>query len=47
MVVWNNMNAKKREYEFVTVGNKTFQFKDGKLKWVIDWIWSEKVVQHD
>lgn len=28
---------KKWIYDFVTVGNKTFQFKNGKLKWVIKW----------
>ena len=31
------MNANKRVWEFVTVGMKTYQFKNGKLKWVVDW----------
>ena len=31
------MNLSKCKWEFVTVGNKTFQYKNGKLKWVIDW----------
>lgn len=31
------MNLKKCKWDFVTVGMKTYQFKNGKLKWVIDW----------
>ena len=31
------MNANKRVWEFVTVGNKTFQYKNGKLMWTIKW----------
>lgn len=31
------MKFEKHELDFVTVGNKTFQFKNGKLKWVIKW----------
>lgn len=31
------MNANKRKWRFVTVGNKTFQYKDGKLMWTIKW----------
>lgn len=31
------MENKKRIYYFVTVGNKTFQFVNNKLKWVIKW----------
>jgi len=31
------MNNKKYKYDFVTVGNRTYQFKDGKLKYVIKW----------
>ena len=31
------MNKYKFKYDFVTVGNKTYQFKNGKLIWVIKW----------
>lgn len=31
------MNPKKMSWEFVTVGMKTYQFKNGKIKWIIDW----------
>lgn len=31
------MKNRKWEYNFVTVGNKTYQFKDGKLAWIIKW----------
>lgn len=31
------MNNKKYKYDFVTVGNKTYQFIDGILKYVIKW----------
>ena len=31
------MKFEKYEWDFITVGNKTFQFKNGKLKWVIKW----------
>lgn len=31
------MNTNKRKWKFVTVGNKTFQYKGGKLKWTIKW----------
>lgn len=31
------MNLRKCKYEFVTFGMKTYQFKNGKLKYVIDW----------
>lgn len=31
------MNANKRAWDFITVGNKTFQYKNGKLMWVINW----------
>lgn len=30
------MNNEKREWHFVTVGNKTYQFRNGKLMWVIE-----------
>lgn len=29
------MNNRNIEWYFVTVGNKTYQFKNGKLMWVI------------
>ena len=29
------MKNRKFEWDFIIVGNKTFQFKNGKLKWVI------------
>ena len=31
------MNNRKYKCDFVTVGNKTYQFKNGKLKWIIRW----------
>lgn len=31
------MNKYEFKYDFVTVGNKTYQFKNGKLAWVIRW----------
>lgn len=31
------MNKYKFKYDFVTVGNKTYQFKNGKLIWVVRW----------
>lgn len=31
------MNNKKYKYDFVTVGNKIYQFIDGILKYVIKW----------
>lgn len=31
------MNNKKYKYDFVTVGNKTYQFIDGILKYTIKW----------
>lgn len=31
------MNKYEFKYDFVTVGNKTYQFKNGKLKWIIKW----------
>ena len=31
------MNNKKYKCDFVTVGNKTYQFVNGKLKWIIKW----------
>lgn len=31
------MNLRKCKYDFITVGMKTYQFKNGKLKYVIDW----------
>ena len=31
------MDAKKSAWDFITVGNKTFQYKNGKLMWIINW----------
>lgn len=31
------MKNNKWKYDFVTVGNKTYQFKNGKLVWVVRW----------
>lgn len=31
------MNVNKGKWKFVTVGNKTFQYKDGKLMQIIKW----------
>ena len=31
------MNNKKYKYDFVTVGNKTYQFINGMLKYIIKW----------
>ena len=31
------MKNKKWIYDYVTVGNKTYQFVNNKLKWVIRW----------
>lgn len=31
------MNNRKYKCDFVTVGNKTYQFVNGKLKWIIKW----------
>lgn len=31
------MNKYNFKYDFVTVGNKTYQFINGKLTWVIIW----------
>ena len=31
------MSIKKRTWDFITVGNKTFQYKNEKLMWVINW----------
>lgn len=31
------MKDNNRAYDFITNGNKTYQFKDGKLLWVIKW----------
>lgn len=31
------MKNKKYIYDFITNGNKTYQFKDGKLLYVIKW----------
>ena len=31
------MNIYKCTWDFITVGNKTYQFKNGKLMWTISW----------
>ncbi len=31
------MKNKNVVYYFITKGNRTYQFKDGKLQWVIKW----------
>jgi hypothetical protein len=31
------MKNNKFAWEFITIGNKTYQFKNGKLKWIIRW----------
>ena len=31
------MKKRKWIYDYVTVGDKTYQFKNGKLKWIIRW----------
>ena len=33
----NRMENKRWIYDFVTVGNKAYQFVNNKLKWVIKW----------
>lgn len=31
------MENNKFIWNFITIGNKTYQFKNGKLKWIIKW----------
>lgn len=31
------MNNKKYKYDFVSVGNRTYQFINGILKYIIEW----------
>lgn len=31
------MNNKKYKYNFLTIGNNTYQFVNGKLKWIVKW----------